>query len=219
LAETLRIHSSPVSHATIVTRARYDRLAPFYDAMESFMERSVFGELRQQLWSRVFGERLLEVGVGTGKNMAYYPDTARVTGVDLSEGMLERAKRRARALGLEADLRLMDAQRLAFSDDTFDTAVATFVFCSVPDPCLGLRELGRVVKTGGDIWLLEHVRLNRPVSGRIMDLLNPFVVRVMGANINRRTVENVRAAGLVVDEVSPAAGELVQLIHAKPGDS
>ncbi|MFQ5855046.1 MAG: class I SAM-dependent methyltransferase [Anaerolineae bacterium] len=201
---------------TAATRARYDRIAPFYDAMEWFTERSAFQKWRQGLWSRVPAGRVLEVGVGTGKNMPYYPAGAQVTAIDLSERMLASARRQAEALGLDVDLRPMDAQHLAFPDDAFDAVVATFVFCSVPDPVQGLRELGRVTRPDGDIWLLEHVRVDKPVIGPVMDALNPSVVRVTGANINRRTVENVQRAGLELVEVENLRGELVKLIHAQP---
>lgn len=201
---------------TAATRARYDRIAAVYDWMEWFVERSSFQKWRQRLWSQVSAGKVLEVGVGTGKNMPFYPSGARVTAIDLSPRMLERAARRAQALGREVELQLMDVQHLEFPDDTFDTAVATFVFCSVPDPVRGLRELGRVVRPGGDIWLLEHVRIDRPPIGTLMDVLNPLVVRVVGANINRRTVENVRRAGLEIVAVENLRGELVKLIHARP---
>ena len=100
-----------------------------------------------------------------------------------------------------ADLRVGDVQALDFPDNSFDTVIATFVFCSVPDPVQGLRELGRVVKPGGQILLLEHVRVDRPLMGRAMDLLSPLVVRIWGANINRRTVENVKRAGLKLERI------------------
>lgn len=201
---------------TAATRARYNRIAPLYDILEAVVERAAFGAWRRRLWAAVPAGRVLEVGVGTGKNLPYYPPAAQVTAIDLSERMLARARRRAADLGVRVDLRLMDAQHLAFPAGTFDAAVATFVFCSVPDPVAGLRELGRVVRPGGDIWLLEHMRVDRPVIGPLMDLLNPLVVRVMGANINRRTVENVRRAGLTIVAVEPLRGELVRLIHARP---
>ncbi len=202
---------------TSLTRARYDRLAPFYDTMEWVMERtSPVRVWRAELWRRVPPGRVLEVGVGTGRNMTWYPAGANVTAIDLSERMLARARHRAATLGLEVDLRLMDVQRLDFPDQTFDAAVATFVFCSVPAPVDGLRELRRVVRPEGDIWLLEHVRIDRAVIGPIMDALNPVVVRMMGANINRRTVQNVALAGLSLVEGRNLRGALVKLIHAHP---
>lgn len=202
--------------ATLQTKSRYNRIAPVYDLMEAVVERFAFRRWRERLWSQVDGKRVLEVGVGTGKNVPYYPRGVQVTAVDLSDKMLERARRRAQELDSEVDLRLMDAQKLAFPDAAFDAAVATFVFCSVPDPVLGLRELGRVVKPGGQILLLEHVRVNKAVIGRLMDLLDPFVVRLMGPHINRRAVENVRKAGLEIERVEELApGGLVKLIVAQ----
>jgi ubiquinone/menaquinone biosynthesis C-methylase UbiE len=200
---------------TALTRARYDRLAPVYDLVEALIERFSFRRWRERLWSRVRGERVLEVGVGTGKNMPYYPSEAQVTAIDLSEKMLAQARKRAPQLDLKVDLRPMDVQRLDFPDDSFDAAVASFVFCSVPDPVLGLKELARVVKPGGQIILLEHVRARHSILGTIMDWLNPLMVRIMGANINRRTVENVRKAGLPLREVEDlSSGGIVKLAVA-----
>ena len=204
-----------MDHLTKTTQARYNRLAPVYDLMEWVTECSAFQGWRRDLWSRLPPGRILEVGVGTGKNMPYYPEDAKVTAIDLSEGMLSRAKQRAEILGIDADLRLMDVRRLAFPKGTFDAAVATFVFCSVPLPVKGLQELGRAVKPGGELWFLEHVRIDKPVIGPLMDLANPLVVRMMGANINRQTVENVKRAGLTILEVEDLSGDLVKLIHAR----
>ncbi|MGD8624568.1 MAG: class I SAM-dependent methyltransferase [Anaerolineae bacterium] len=202
---------------TTKTRARYDRIAPIYDLMEVLPEQQ-FGPWRERLWAQVPEGRVLEVGVGTGKNFAYHPPGVEVVGIDISERMLARARQRAEELGRPAELHQMDAQQLDFPDDSFDAAVATFVFCSVPDAIRGLRELGRVVKPGGQIFLLEHVRVNEPeIIGKVMDLLDPLVVRLMGPHINRRTEQNVRRAGLEVEEVQVLASlDLVKLIVARP---
>lgn len=199
---------------TAQTRARYQRIAPIYDRMETMSERR-FRTWRPQVWSLVQGPKVLEVGVGTGKNMPYYPQGLAITAIDLTPGMLERAKTRAQALNLDVDLQLGDVQALDFPDNIFDEVVATCVFCSVPDPVLGLREIARVVKPGGQVLLLEHMRAANPLLGLLMDVLNPVVVRMMGANINRRTVENVQKSGLqLVRTEDMGLGGIVKLMVA-----
>jgi phosphatidylethanolamine/phosphatidyl-N-methylethanolamine N-methyltransferase len=189
--------------ATATTRARYDRRAGLYDRMTRGSER-VMAPGRAALWQRVRGPRVLEVGVGTGKSFSYYPPGMSITAIDLSPRMLDQARRRATQQHIVVDLREADVQALPFPDASFDTVIASCVFCSVPDPLLGLRELRRVLVPGGQLLLLEHVLSHRPLLGPIMGMLNPLVVRMMGANINRETVENVRRAGfaeLLVEEL------------------
>lgn len=206
--------------ATARTKARYDRLAPIYDLMEALIERFTFSRWRKLLWSQVPGGKVLEVGVGTGKNMPYYPQDSQITAIDLSDKMLARARRRAEQEGLHMDLPLMDVQALRFADNTFDSVVASFVFCSVPDPVRGLMEVRRVLKPDGRVVLLEHMRAENGLAGVLMDLLNPFVVRITGANINRYTVENVKKAGLEIEKVKRlSALGIVKLIIARPGEN
>ena len=200
------------------TRSRYDRIAGLYDLAEMPAERLLYTPWRKRLWAGVKGPAVLEVGVGTGKNMPYYPHDAHITAIDLSERMLSLAQRRARRMGLSVDLRQMDAQALDFPPDAFDTVVATFVFCSVPDPVLSLRELGRVCKPDGEIRLLEHMRARSEAPGRLMDIANPIVVRAMGPNINRRTLENIGKAGLQIERAEDLSAQgIFKLIIAKPG--
>jgi len=185
--------------------------------MEWWTERTI-KQWRHLLWERIGKGRVLEVGVGTGKNLPFHPSEADIVAVDLSPKMLAHATRRASGLQAASDLALMDAQSLAFANDSFDWVVATFVFCSVPDPAAGLRELGRVCKPDGRILLLEHVRSDNPLLGRLMDGLNPLVVRAIGANINRVTVDNVRRASLdIVSIENLGMGGMVKLITARPG--
>jgi ubiquinone/menaquinone biosynthesis C-methylase UbiE len=199
---------------TRTARRRYDRIAPVYDLMEGLVERSRYTGWRHLLWSKVTGREILEVGVGTGKNFPYYPADVQVTAVDFSERMLARARQRADHLGVKVRLHQMDVQSLDFPDEAFDAVAGTFVFCSVPDPLLGLREVGRVCRPGGQVLLLEHVLSASRLLSLLMNLANPLV-RLMGPNINRRTVENVAMSGLKVERVTDLAFGIFKLIEAR----
>jgi ubiquinone/menaquinone biosynthesis C-methylase UbiE len=182
-----------------VTR-RYDRMAFVYDIYDAPMEWMGIRRRRRGLVAQVEG-RVLEAGVGTGKNIPFYPADVEVTAIDVSAKMLARAEGRSRALGREVRLELADVTDLPYPDGSFDTTVATSVFCSVADPVSGLRELGRVTKPNGRILLLEHVRPRSRVGGWLADVATFLTRRLFGFNANRRTEENVSAAGLVLTEV------------------
>ena len=196
------------------TKQRYDRIAPYFDSLEGFLEGLFFSDWRKILWGKVRGEHVLEVGVGTGKNFPYYPSGARITALDFSEKMLERAKRKQQRSGIAVDLELMDVQSLCYADNSFDTVIATFVFCSVPQPTKGLQELYRVCKPGGQVLLLEHVLSSKPVMAKLMCFINPLIAAVFGANINRRTVKSVQACGFQKVILDPASRDMVKLIQA-----
>jgi ubiquinone/menaquinone biosynthesis C-methylase UbiE len=204
------------SRLTAQTKTRYNRIAPYFNMVEFIAERT-FSQWRRQLLARVRG-KVLDVGVGTGKNFPYYPKGVDVTGLDIADKMLLRARSRADKFGLQVHLMEGDVQSLPFPDNSFDAAIATFVFCSVPDPVLGLKELRRVVKSGGEILLLEHVRIDTPVIGFIMDIMNPIVLHFIGANINRTTVKNVEKAGLCIEKIEHLGFmQMVKMIIANPG--
>ena len=201
---------------TTQTRKRYDRLARWYDLLEALMESWRFAAWRARLKDKIRGPSVLEVGVGTGKNMRFYPPGLSVKGIDLSPRMLERAQKRTAVLGLDVELTEMDVQDLQFPDHMFDTIFATFVFCSVPDPVLGLKELRRVCKPDGRLILLEHMRPGNALLGLLFDVFNPMVVRMMGANINRRTMDNIHSAGWNIEVEDHLSGDVVRWIEARP---
>lgn len=203
------------SKATAATRRRYNRIALVYDLMEGLVERSRYSKWRELLWSKVGGVNILEVGVGTGRNFPCYPAHAEITAIDFSEKMLSRAMARAEKQNVKVNLQQMDVQNLEFADNTFDTVVATFVFCSVPDPIKGLMEIKRVCKPGGKVLLLEHVLSTNPILIWLMNLANPAVVRIMGPNINRKTIINVSKSGLEVEKVIDLAAGIFKLIEAR----
>jgi len=192
------------------------RGAATYDRFDGPLERLAFRRWRVKLWGLVRGQRILEVGVGTGRNMPFYPPGCDVTAIDQNDNMLDCARWRADALGLHVDLRVMDAQKLEFADQSFDAVVATLVFCSVPDPVAGLRELGRVLRPAGRIYLLEHMRADKEWQGRVMDGLDWLLARFSAERFARRTLDNVRAAGLHIERVENVMrGGVVKLIVAR----
>lgn len=180
---------------TDVVKQRYNRNAGLFELMDGKM----MVQWRKDMLAQVRGN-VLEVGVGTGSNLAYYPKEVNLTGIDFSRRMLDYAAKRALLLERNAYLLEMDVEHLNFPDHTFDHVVATCVFCSVPDPIAGLKEMLRVCKPHGKVLLLEHMRSENPVLGKCMDWLNPMIVRLTGANINRRTLQNIDAAGFSIEK-------------------
>jgi phosphatidylethanolamine/phosphatidyl-N-methylethanolamine N-methyltransferase len=196
------------------TRQRYDRIAPYFDSLEGFLEGLFFSRWRKQLWSQANGADILEVGVGTGKNFPHYPKNCRLTAIDFSPNMLQQARKKKERRNISVDLEQMDVETLAYADNSFDTVVATFVFCSVPRPKKGLQELYRVCKPGGQVLLLEHVLSSNRFMAKMMNLMNPLVKSLFGANINRQTVKNVQSCPFQKVTFDPGSSDMVKLIRA-----
>lgn len=193
-----------------IIKERYNRTSIFYDCMDWMIR----DDWRKKAINYAKG-KVLEVGVGTGENLGFYSPDCDVTGIDFSPGMLAKAKVRAKGLKNVA-LYEMDVQNLPFDDNTFDTIIATCVFCSVHEPIKGLQELSRVCKPDGKLVFLEHVRSDRRFMGALMDILNPVVVRLIGANINRKTLDNINAAGIKLEQVETISMEILKLVVARP---
>jgi ubiquinone/menaquinone biosynthesis C-methylase UbiE len=196
--------------------ARYQRIAPYYDALDLPFELRRYRTLRPLLFENLAG-RLLDAGVGTGRNFPFYPPDATVIGIDLSPAMLVRADRRLNQATARIHLQQMDVTKLAFPNDTFDAAVATFLFCVLPDELQvpALRELGRVVKPGGPIRLLEYVRPQRTVRRIVSRIWQPWIAWAYGASFDRETEKHLAGAGLELVEGRYVVDDLVKLITAR----
>lgn len=194
---------------------KYDRLSSIYDLMEWPMEFLFYSRWRKEVLSGLKG-RVLEVGVGTGKNLKYYPPDCLVMGIDTSEGMLEKARKKAEGMN-NMTLLIMDAEHLEFPDSTFDYVVTTFVLCSIPDPVQALKEMRRVLKPSGEMINLEHMRSSNRFIAWYEDLINPIIVSITGINVNRKTVENVVKAGFTIKDVKNLLlKDVFRKIRSKP---
>lgn len=201
------------TRGTANARDRWNRNARLYDVWTWPMEALMLGASRARVFALVRGPRVLEVGVGTGRNLPRYPAGIHVDGIDVSNEMIARARRRTTAASVT--LHEMDAQAMTFPDGTFDTVVATCVFCSIPDPVCALREVRRVLRPGGRAVFLEHMRPEGRWLGALFDRLDPLVSR-RGPHINRRTLDNLTASGLGIESVEDLMPAFVKLVVARP---
>ncbi len=196
----------------------YDRIAPFYEILDWSFERFRYRKVRPLVWARAKG-RILDLGAGTGLNIPYYPPSSPVTAVDLSAGMLERAKARAGRLQRPVSFLQMDAGRLAFSDFSFDTVVSTFLFCVLPNELQpgALREIRRVLAPGGRLFLLEYVYSKKFFPRLRMKMLSPWVYWLYRAGFDRKTEVFLREGGWKVVSDTFVHQDVLRLIEAQPG--
>ena len=197
----------------------YARIARFYDFLDGPFEKKRYQSMRPVLFEGLSGS-LLDAGVGTGRNVAYYPEDSEVTGIDLSPAMLERARRRRDEAGRTAELVEMDARSTTFPDDRFDAVVATFLFCVLDydDQLPALKELGRVCKPGGEIRLLEYGYSQDPRQRFVMRLWAPWVHWAYGARFDRDTERYVGEAGLTLLDKRFLYSDTVKLLVLAPPD-
>jgi ubiquinone/menaquinone biosynthesis C-methylase UbiE len=194
----------------------YQRIAPFYDLLELPFEYGRYHRLRRLVFDGLSG-RILDAGVGTGRNVEFYPQGAEVVGIDISPAMLARAARRLKKSSAAIELREMDVSRLDFPAGSFDVAVATFLFCVLPDELQrpALRELGRVVRTDGSIRLLDYVRPQRPLRRAIAGLWEPWIAWAYGASFDRSTEELIPDVGLELVKAEYVVEDLVKMLTAR----
>lgn len=195
---------------------RYQRIAPVYDLLDLPFEYGRYRGIRASIFKDLAG-RLLDAGVGTGRNMAFYPPGADVVGIDLSPAMLKRAAGRARTSPATVELRVMDVTELDFPDGCFDAAVATFLFCVLPEELhvAALAELGRVVRPGGRIRLLEYVRPSGAFRRTLARLWEPWIGWAYGAGFDRDVEKHLATAGLELIDTRFVVSDLIKLAEAR----
>ncbi len=197
-------------------RATYRRIAPFYDFLDGPFERGRYAQLRGGLFAGLEG-RVLDAGVGTGRNIPHYPAHADVIGIDLSAAMLVRARRRRDACARDVPLAAMDVLGTGFADASFDAVVASFLFCVIGagQQQAALVELGRIVRPGGEIRLLDYSLSKRPVRRFVMGLWAPWVRWAYGAGFDRETHRHVEPAGLVLAENRFLIDDILRYVVAR----
>lgn len=208
--------ASVASQARVATRT-YDRIAPLYDLLDGIYEHSWKRRLRAELFRHARGH-ILDVGVGTGCNIPFYPRESRVVGIDMSERMLERARDRAQDLGQPMTLHSMNLLSLDFPDASFDTITVTFVLLCLPDELQepALRELRRVIKPNGQILVLDYQLSSKPGVRLWMRCLSPWLKWAFAARFDTTTEHYVEAAELAITRKQTFMGDSVAMLVLEP---
>ncbi len=190
--------------------------ARLYDPCTQSLERVGLRRLRREILRGVRG-RVLEVGIGSGKNLPLYPPAVeRVIGIDPDQTMLRRAEKRARGTSFPVELVLATAEDLPLEEGGFDAVVSTLVLCSVAEPPRALEEVQRVLRSGGEFRLLEHVKLNQRSLGLVQEKATPLWKHLAGGcHLDRDTLSSVREAGFEVERVEPHLRGLVLSIFTR----
>jgi ubiquinone/menaquinone biosynthesis C-methylase UbiE len=199
---------------TAKARRVWEAMAPRYDRDIRFFEKVQFGGGREWVCSRATGE-VLEVAVGTGRNLPFYPAEVTVTGVELSPAMLDIARTRAAELGREVELREADAEELPFADGSFDTVVCTLSLCTIPDHARAIAEMARVLRPGGRLLLLDHIGSRWWPVWAVQRLIDVLTVRTAGEYQTRRPAPMLAAAGLQIVESQQLKLGTVERLHAR----
>ena len=177
-----------------------DKQAPRYDRQISFFERILFAGGREWVCSQARG-KVLELACGTARNLPFYPHDVELTGIELSPAMLTIAQRRAQDLARPADLRLGDAQSLEFPDASFDSVTCTLGFCTIPDTRRAAAEALRVMRPGGQLLMLEHVRSHARAVRVGQRLLEPLAVRFEADHLLREPIDYLPSVGFEIELV------------------
>lgn len=191
--------------------AKWDKASKCYDWVNAGVERR-YGRFKRDLFGKCQGKTLL-VAAGTGLDFQFFPAGLDVTAIDFSPKMVKKAKKKAGSYEGKLKVILADVQALEFPEGSFDTVVTSCTFCSVPNPVKGLKELYRVLKSDGKLFMFEHVRPGNFLLGIMVDILTP-VARKFGPELNRRTGENIKKAGFKITREFNVYLDMVKLFEA-----
>lgn len=209
----MRNSEQPFDETERVRRIQ-DKEAPRYDRQISFFERILFGGGREWVCSQAEGA-VLELAAGTARNLEHYPQGMRITAVELSPEMLAIGRKRAQDLGCQADLRVGDVQDLDFPDESFDTVVCTLGLCTIPDPRKAVGEAHRVLRPGGKLILLEHVRSPSLPVRTIERMLDPISIRFQADHLTREPLDYLEPAGFEVERLERSKWGIVERALAR----
>lgn len=193
---------------------KFDRTSRFYNLVDWPFERFRYRKIRKRIWEGLSG-KILDAGVGTGCNIPFYPTNACVVGIDLSQGMLEKAKKKAHALGKTAALKKASVYRLPFPEESFDSIVATFLCCVVDQPASAARELKRVCKKGGKIFFLEYVLSQKPIRRWIQKMVTPYTRFMFGVDFTQDTLATLKKEDFKILSEENITGDVLKLIVAQ----
>ena len=207
----------PVSRLERVRRV-YDKDPGAYHRGMSFLSERLLAGRRDEVGEIVRG-RLLDVGFGTGLSLPHYPPTVEVIGIDASLPMLQFATQHGDLDSRRVLLAQMDAEHLAFPDQSFDSVAFNLCLCTIPNPAAAVREAVRVAKPGAPMVFLEHVRSHMPPIALLQEVLNPVLVALQQDHFNRRTADTVRQAGVEVLSIDRwALGFFNLIVGRAPGE-
>ena len=204
----------PQQKETERVREIFDASAAQYDRGIAFSEKLFFGDGRAWACSQARGQ-VLEIAIGTGRNLPFYPADVEITGIEISPAMLKIASQRAQSLGRQIELISGDAQALPFPDQHFDTVICTISLCSIPDERQAIAEVWRVLRPGGYFIALEHVRSPNPIIRGLEHLLEPLAVRTQADHLLREPVETVQEAGFSIEYLKRLKLGIVERLIAR----
>ena len=195
-------------------RRFYEKTASRYDRQISLFERLALADGRKWVCSQAAGE-VLELAVGTGRNLRHYPAGVHLTGIELSPAMLAFAQREAAAVARRVELREGDVQALPFDDESFDTVTCTLSLCTIPDDRAAIREAYRVLRPSGRFILLEHVRSPIGPVRTVERLLEPLFLRFEHDHLTRDPLDHLEQAGFEIDRVTRLKWGIVERAIAR----